>query len=178
AASVEVRNSELCRSQCRNYRQVERHRAVSARCDARLRLQGHGTAIARFRTDAGFATGSRAIDPYDGVPSMRTHHREIAPAGTAPRRRRRSGIAETVASSAARNSAVARHPLDGPAFRAHADALFGDAPDGITMQQGGRIVYANRRMAELTGHGDPAGLVGLSSLHFYAEDDLTQVLAR
>ena len=89
---------------------------------------------------------------------MRTHHREIAPAGTAPRRRRRSGIAETVASSAARNSGVAR--------------------DGITMQQGGRIVYANRRMAELTGHGDPAGLVGLSSLHFYAEDDLTQVLAR
>ncbi|HKA13458.1 MAG TPA: PAS domain S-box protein [Myxococcota bacterium] len=60
----------------------------------------------------------------------------------------------------------------------HADALFGDAPDGITMQLAGRIVYANRRMAELTGHGDPAGLVGLSSLHFYAEDDLPPVLAR
>ena len=107
---------------------------------------------------------------------MRTHHREIAPAGPAPRRRRPRGVAETVASSAARTAAERR--IDGPAFRAHADALFGDAPDGITMQQGGRIVYANRRMAELTGHRDPAKLVGLSSLHFYAEDDLVQVLAR
>src|SRR5262245_9360701 len=109
---------------------------------------------------------------------MRTHHRQIAPAGPARRRRRPRGVAETVASSAARSAADERRALGGATFRAHADALFGDAPDGITMQQGGRIVYANRRMAELTGHDDPDGLVGRSPLHFYAEDDLPPVLAR
>jgi PAS domain S-box-containing protein len=67
---------------------------------------------------------------------------------------------------------------DTAVFRHHADALFGDAPDGITIQHGGRIVYANRRMAALTGHSDPAHLIGASSLHLYSEDDLASVLAR
>lgn len=68
--------------------------------------------------------------------------------------------------------------VDDALFREHAEALFGDAPDGITIQHAGRIVYANPRMAALTGHGDPARLIGVSSLHLYSEEDLGLVLAR
>jgi PAS domain S-box-containing protein len=109
---------------------------------------------------------------------MRTHHTEIAHAEQQPTCARRSrDIAELAADSAPRHPNGAR-PLDGALLRQHADAMFGDAPDGITLQLGGRIVYANRRMAALTGHGDPSGLIGLSSLHFYCEEELARVLAR
>lgn len=95
---------------------------------------------------------------------MRTPQQKLAH-GELPRSRRSRDLADTAADSAAR-------------LRENADALFGDAPDGITLQLGGRIVYANRRMAELVGHGDPDRLLGLSSLHFYCADDLAPVLAR
>jgi PAS domain S-box-containing protein len=92
-------------------------------------------------------------------------------------RRRSRGIAELAADSAS-SRPIRRRPFDGAIFRAHAEAMFGDAPDGITLQLDGRIVYANRRMATLTGHDDPAGLLGLSSLHLYSEEELHTVLAR
>ena len=100
------------------------------------------------------------------------------PAHVAPGPRRRSpDLAETAADSVASREARSGQP-DGAIFRKHADGLFGDAPDGVTLQIGGRIVYANRRMAELVGHRNPEALLGLSSLHFYAEHDLGAVLAR
>jgi PAS domain S-box-containing protein len=106
---------------------------------------------------------------------MRTHHTEKALAER-PTCRRSRDIAELAADSAPANRTRTR--IDGTDLREHAEAMFGDAPDGITLQLDGRIVYANRRMAVLTGHGDPAGLIGLSSLHFYSEDELAPVLAR
>ena len=108
---------------------------------------------------------------------MRTPQPKLALGEPAHWRRSRD-IAEPVSDSAPARAAGISQRADGAIFREHADALFGDAPDGITLQVGGRIVYANRRMAELIGHGDPAGLLGLSSLHFYSEDDLGPVLAR
>ena len=108
---------------------------------------------------------------------MRTHHTEMALAEQPTCTRRSRDIAELAADSAPKTPDPDR-PLDGAILRRHADAMFGDAPDGITLQLDGRIVYANRRMAALTGHGDPDGLIGLSSLHFYSEDELAPVLAR
>ena len=108
---------------------------------------------------------------------MRTHHMEMALAEQPTCRRRSRDIAELAADSAPTRPDL-EGPLDGSALRHHAEAMFGDAPDGITLQLDGRIVYANRRMAALTGHGDPAGLIGLSSLHFYSEEELAPVLAR
>ena len=103
---------------------------------------------------------------------MRTHYssREMALVEQPTCQRRSRDIAELAADSAPR-SRLAR-------FREHAEAMFGDAPDGITLQLDGRIVYANRRMATLAGYGDPDGLIGLSSLHFYCEEELAPVLAR
>lgn len=95
---------------------------------------------------------------------MRTPQQKLAH-GDLPRSHRSRDLADTAADLAVR-------------LRENADALFGDAPDGITLQLGGRIVYANRRMAELVGHGDSDRLLGLSSLHFYCDDDLAPVLAR
>ena len=107
---------------------------------------------------------------------MRTPQHKPAHGAPAPRRRSRD-VAETAADSVVSREARSGLP-DGRIFRRHADALFGDAPDGVTLQLGGRVVYANRRMAELMGHRDPETLLGLSSLHFYSEDDLAPVLAR
>ena len=59
----------------------------------------------------------------------------------------------------------------------HASSHFAaDIIERVTID--GRIIYANRRMAALTGHSDPDGLIGLSSLQFYSEDELAPVLAR
>jgi PAS domain S-box-containing protein len=113
---------------------------------------------------------------------MRTHHMEMALAEQPACSRRSRDIAELAADSAPHDSELDDADLDGTldrdGLREHAEAMFGDAPDGITLQLDGRIVYANRRMAALTGHGDPDGLIGLSSLHFYSEDQLAPVLAR
>jgi PAS domain S-box-containing protein len=95
--------------------------------------------------------------------------------------RRSRDFAELTANSAPRSrpdTSRGDPPFDSALFREHAEAMFGDAPDGITLQLGGRIVYANRRMAALTGHADPGGLIGLSSLHLYSADELAPVLAR
>lgn len=114
---------------------------------------------------------------------MRTPQQKLAH-GDLSHSRRSPDLAETTADSAVRSEAdlpdlpdLTDLP-DGRIFREHADALFGDAPDGVTLQLGGRIVYANRRMAELIGHRDPDRLLGLSSLHFYSDEDLAPVLAR
>jgi PAS domain S-box-containing protein len=107
---------------------------------------------------------------------MRPPQHKPAHGAPAPRRRSR-GVAQTAADSVASREARSGLP-DGTSFRKHADALFGDAPDGVTLQLGGRIVYANRRMAELLGHPHPDALLGLSSLQFYGDDDLAPVLAR
>ena len=109
---------------------------------------------------------------------MRTHHTEMALAEQPTCRRRSRDFAELAADSAPSDLARLESRLDRDGLREHAEAMFGDAPDGITLQLDGRIVYANRRMAALTGHGDPDGLIGLSSLHFYSEDELAPVLAR
>lgn len=108
---------------------------------------------------------------------MRTPQQKLAH-GELRHSRRSRDLAQTAADSAVRREADLPDLRDGMIFREHADALFGDAPDGITLQLGGRIVYANRRMAELMGHRDPDRLLGLSSLHFYSDDDLAPVLAR
>jgi PAS domain S-box-containing protein len=108
---------------------------------------------------------------------MRTPQQKLAH-GDLRHSRRSPDLAETAADSAVRGEADLPDSPDGTIFRKHADALFGDAPDGVTLQLGGRIVYANRRMAELIGHRDPDRLLGLSSLHFYSDDDLAPVLAR
>jgi PAS domain S-box-containing protein len=108
---------------------------------------------------------------------MRTYHRETALAEQPTCVRRSRDIAELAADSAPSDRDAGRS-FDRAVFREHAEAMFGDAPDGIMLQLDGRIVYANRRMAALTGHADPAGLIGLSSLHLYCEDELAPVLAR
>jgi PAS domain S-box-containing protein len=109
---------------------------------------------------------------------MQTHPTEMALAEQTYHRRSRD-IAELAADSAPEiDRADGPESLDRALFREHAEAMFGEAPDGITLQLDGRIVYANRRMAALTGHGDPSGLIGLSSLHLYSEDELATVLAR
>ena len=90
---------------------------------------------------------------------MRTYHRETALAEQPTCVRRSRDIAELAADSAPCARKVGRS-FDGALFREHAEAMFGDAPDGIMLQLDGRIVYANRRMAALTGHADPARLIG------------------
>jgi PAS domain S-box-containing protein len=102
---------------------------------------------------------------------MRTYYRKMAIAEPEPACHRRSrDFAELPADSAPTSP--------GAILREHAEAMFGDAPDGINLQLSGRIVYANRRMAALAGYRNPAELIGLSSLHFYSEEELAPVLAR
>src|SRR5258705_3834247 len=67
---------------------------------------------------------------------------------------------------------------DAARVHARASALFGADDDGVTLQLYAQIVYANPRMAELVGHGDPAELIGCSALHFYAADDRPAVFTR
>jgi PAS domain S-box-containing protein len=87
-------------------------------------------------------------------------------------------LAETVADPAAWRPIDLGDLPEGAWVRARAEACYGAAAHGVTLQLHGRIVYANRRMAELVGHGDPAHLIGRSSLHFYCENDLAAALDR
>lgn len=72
----------------------------------------------------------------------------------------------------------AARSIDGADLFARAEALFGEMPDGVLIQQAGRIVYANRRSAGILGCHEPAQLLGMVALEFYAEADLPSVLAR
>jgi PAS domain S-box-containing protein len=87
-------------------------------------------------------------------------------------------LAETIADPVVSRPSDLSDLPEGAIVRARAEACFGRAAHGMTLQLNGRIVYANRRMAELVGHGDPARLIGRSSLHFYCEDDLAAALER
>jgi len=59
-----------------------------------------------------------------------------------------------------------------------AEALFGGLPDGVLVQLGGRIVYANRRLAAMLGLADPARLVGVVAFELYPESELASAIAR
>lgn len=87
-------------------------------------------------------------------------------------------LAETVADPAVWFPCDLGELSDGATVLARAKECFAEAAHGVTLQLYGRIVYANRHMAELVGHGDPARLVGRSALHFYGEDDLASALDR
>src|SRR4029434_1535170 len=108
-----------------------------------------GIQLAAASRHAESAAGCRAL-ALEHRP-MRTPQQKLAH-GDLPRSHRSRDLSDTAADLAVR-------------LRENADALFGDAPDGITLQLGGRIVYANRRMAELVGHSDSDPLLGVVSPH-------------
>jgi PAS domain S-box-containing protein len=59
-----------------------------------------------------------------------------------------------------------------------ADALFGGMPDGVLIQQDGRILYANRRLASMVGVDDPLRLVGTVALELYPDSEYASAVAR
>ena len=71
----------------------------------------------------------------------------------------------------------ASSPRCGDLF-APADALFGNMPDGVMIQQDGRIVYANAQLAKLLGLESPRPLVGKVALELYPESAFESVIAR
>lgn len=77
-----------------------------------------------------------------------------------------------------RGSEDARDPaaLDETA-RHWGEALFGEAPDGVSICRGGRILYANPRMHQMIGAGD-GEVVGRATLELYPAPDYASVLAQ
>ena len=83
-------------------------------------------------------------------------------------------FAKHVASSISRLSEVERLRESEEKFR----TLLEESMDAVTVLIGTKVVYANRRMAELVGFEDPSEYVGRDSLDFIADDDREIVRTR
>lgn len=83
-------------------------------------------------------------------------------------------FAKHVASSISRLSEVERLRESEEKFR----TLLEESMDAVTVLVGTKVVYANRRIAELVGFEDPSEYIGRDALDFVADDDREIVRTR